>query len=777
MSSTGERPRGTLARYVPRDAENRNLEGSAFRLGEDESLKGVWRVIRKQQRLIALGGLCGLLLAFLVCLLMSRQYAAVATIQVGKQDASQLSLLRNAAPAPPSVEEVKTDITTDVAILQSDSVELAVVKDLDLQNKRPFAYHPTLVGALYGANSRMDAEKGLPLEEAPATRDRILKIFDKKLKVQNIPDTRMITVTYLSPDPKMAADIANAVVREFVSVQSRTQATAEADRWLAVQLDDLKKNVETTQGRLADFEQQSGLNNMLLGAIGQGGGGGATHVPALDRLDVLNQELTAAQSNRLAKEAIYHLTQTQNSEVVAGLSTNAVPGNADSGVAVKGAGLELLQSLRQQQSALRLSYADMTTKYGAKNQHMLETQNQLVSLDKQIGEELVKINGRARDEFLLARQNEGDIRQAFNQAQREAGKLNASTVRLQVLTQEAAASRQLYDALYGRLKEVNIQAGLRATNIGISDPARTPSSPTRPNPPLYLGIGLLAGLFVGLSSAFVREHLDDTVSTAIQLNTRVRLPVLGNIPYTQELLWLSDGNDGGKTTSETSPLITDRRSVGAEAYRALRTSIMLSSANGRPRSLLVTSPVLGEGKTTVAYNTAVAFAQAGKNVVLVDADMRRPHLHDLFSVPNSPGLSDVLTGAATTEQVMRKHPTVATLSLLTAGMETPMPAELLSSRGFDELVTALGQKYDLVIVDSPPMLLVTDARILAGKLDATLAVIRAGKTSGTILDHLSEMLESSGSRPVGLVLNGIDTKSVDYYEAYGHDGGGDYYHA
>ncbi|HVJ07413.1 MAG TPA: polysaccharide biosynthesis tyrosine autokinase [Acidisarcina sp.] len=776
MSFIGEPPRGTLARYLPQDAEKRYVEGSSFRLGEDESLKGVWRVMRKQKMVIAVGGLCGLLLALLACLVISRQYAGVATIQVGKEDASQTSLLRNVVPASPSTEELKTDITTDVAMLRSDSVLLAVVKDLDLQKHRPFAYRPTLLGFLDGANSRIKAEQGLPLEEAPATRDRILKIFSRKLQVQNVPDTRLITVTYLSPDPKLAADISNTVVKEFVSLQSRTQATADADRWLANQLAELKKNVETTQSRLADFEQQTGLNSMLLGAIGQGAGGGSTHVPALDRLDVLNQELTAAQSNRLTKEAIYHLTQTQNPEVVAGLSTS-LPANTDAAVAVKGSGLELLQSLRQQQSALRLTYADMATKYGAKNQHMLETQNQLVSLDKQVAEELVKINARARNDFLLARQNENDIRQAFEEAQREAGKLNASTVQLQVLTQEAAASRQLYDALYGKLKEVDIQAGLRATNIGIMDPANPPASPTRPNPPLYLAIGLVAGLFAGLSSALVREHFDDTVNNATQLNSRIRLPVLGNIPYAEELRWLSDGSGGGKISSETSPLVTDRRSVGAEAYRALRTSIMISSAAGRLRSLLVTSPVLGEGKTTVAYNTAVAFAQAGKNVVLVDADMRKPHLHDIFSVPNAPGLSDVLTGAATVDQAMHKHPSVPSLSLLTAGSDTSMPAELLSSKALDELLVSLGQKYELIIVDSPPMLLVTDARILAGKLDATLAVIRAGKTSGAVLQHLSEMLESSGSRAVGLVLNGIDTKSVDYYEAYGHDAGGDYYNA
>ena len=774
MFPSASAPKGTLARYVPQNPETQNLEASSFRFGEEESLKGVWKVIRKRKKLIGLGGLGGMLLAFLVCLIMHNQYAAITTVIVGKTDAAQTNLLRNAQDESPSADEMRTDIATHTAMLQSENIVLSVVKDLNLRDEAPYAYQPTLLGALNGANAHMRAEKGLPLEQAPFTRDRILKIFAKKLKVENTPDTRMITVTYLHPNSRRAADISNAIVREYVSFQARSQSTVDAKQWLTKRLDDLKDNVEASQNKLSDFQQRTGLNSMVLGAIGQGGGGGGTtHVPALDRLDTLNQSLIAAESNRLAKEAIYRLTQTENPETVAGLAQSA-SAYADSGVAVKGVGLELLQSLRQQQSALRLNYAEMSTKYGAKNQHILETQNQLASLDKQIAEELKKINARARDEYLLARQNEIGVRNAFDRQQQEAAKLNGSAVKLQVLTQEAAASRQLYDALYGKLKELDIQASLRATNIGVVNAALPPATPTRPNPPLYLAIGLVAGLFAGLSSAFVREHLDDTLTTALQLQSMPQLPMLGSIPSSRELLWLPSESGSGMVSSETSPLITDPRSPGAEAYRALRTAITVAADTGRLRTLLVTSPLFDEGKTTVAYNTAVAFALVGKNVLLIDADMRKAHLHELFSVPVKPGFSDVLRGTSSIDQAIRKHPTVPSLSLLAAGSETAMPAELLSSKQFDETLKLLIPRYDLVIVDSPPILLVTDARVLSEKLDATLAVIRAGKTTRTVLGGLSTMLEFSGSRAVGLVLNAVDTKSIDYYDAYGHDGGGEH---
>jgi capsular exopolysaccharide synthesis family protein len=753
------------------------MDDFSFRFGEGESLKGVWRVLRKRKMTIAVAGLCGVALPVLLCLLMSRQYAGVATVEVEKTDASQTSLINNAAPLPETADDLKTEITTHMMVLQSPNVLLAVVKDLHLQSEPPFAFKPTLIGALTGANDhiRDEIRRGLPLDQAPYTRERILKIFGKKLDVENTPDTRLITVKYLNPDRQRAADIANAIVEEYVTYEARSQATSDAQRWLNEQLFDLKTNLDNSQTKLADFEQKTGLNDMVLGATGQGGGsGGTTHVPVLDSLDTLNQQLTAAQEDRISKEAIYRLTKTNNPEVVASLVSS---GDSGSETGESDAALEFLRSLRQQQSALQVTYADMLTKYGANNPHLIETKSQIDSLDAQISAELAKINERAHQEFVLASQKEDGLHQAFMAKQQEAGALNVSAVKLQSLSEEAAASRQLYDGLYGKLKEINIQAALRATNITVADPARPPARAKRPNPPLYIALGLVAGLFAGVTSAFMREHLDDTVSVALQLHGGGNLPMLGNIPSAKNLRILPAKSHLGMSALETSPLINDPRSTGAESFRALRTAIMVAANGGRLPSLLVTSPLFGEGKSTVAYNTAIAFALAGKRVLLLDADMRRPHLHELFDSPCSPGLSDVLAGAEKLEASIRRHSTVPLLSLLPAGSDASTPAELLASDKFDVLLATLTASYDLVIADSPPILLVTDARVLSEKFAATLAVIRAGKTTRTVLKSLSSVLEFSGSRAVGLVLNGVNTNSVDYFEAYGHNGKGAYLNA
>lgn len=781
MSLSNDPAKGILTAYMPTQPEPRRVDDfSSFRFGEGESLRGIWSVVRKRKKSIWALGFLGILLAIGVCALMGRQYLGVATIEVQKTDAAQTSLRMNSDPLPSTMDAVKSDIATYVSVLQSPNVLLAVVRDLHLQDEAPFKFKPTLMGYMTGANAHIEDElrRGLPLDQSPYNRDRILAIFQKKLKVENTPDTRLIKIQYLNPDPGRAAQIANAIVQEYVTFEARSQATSDAQRWLNDQLNDLKTNYDNSQVKLADFEKQSGLNGMVLGALGEtGASGGETHVPALDSLDSLNQQLTAATADRIAKEAIYKLTQTQDPEAVASIAASADPAglsNPASETAVSGSGLELLRSFRAQQASLRVTYNDMLTKYGPNNQHLMETKAQLDTINSQIAEEISRINMRARQEYLFAKQKEDGLRKAVGAAEQQAGNLNVSAVKLQSLTQEAAASRQLYDSLYGKLKELNIQAGLRATNISVADPARPASKPKKPNPPLYLAIGLMAGLFTGVTSAFVREHMDDTVTVALQLQGGASLPMLGNIPSAPGRRSLPSKFGATDAGLETSPLITDPRSASAESFRSLRTAIQVASQSARLRTLLVTSPLFGEGKSTVAYNAAVAFALSGKRVLLLDADMRKPHQHKLFDRPCSPGLSDVLIGKANISTCIYSHRTLPTLSLLPAGSETIASAELLESTEFDQLLSALTGEYDLIIADSPPILLLTDARVLSEKFGATIAVVRARQTTRTVLKSLSNVLEMSGSRAVGVVLNGVDTNSIDFFDAYGHHGNGDY---
>jgi polysaccharide biosynthesis transport protein len=283
-----------------------------------------------------------------------------------------------------------------------------------------------------------------------------------------------------------------------------------------------------------------------------------------------------------------------------------------------------------------------------------------------------------------------------------------------------------------------------------------------------------------VSSAFVREHMDETVKTPLQVDPLTPLPVLASIPrisgsHRQKTLPATGSIVSAGASGESSALLMRPRSATAEAYRALRTSIILASAGRRVRTLMVTSPLVGEGKTSVSYNTAIAFAHAGERVLLIDADLHHPQLHDFFGKKQTPGLSDVLSGDKTIESAIQVHPSVSNLSLLAAGSLPAHPAELLASAAFDVLLEGLKQKYTMVILDTPPMLLVADSLVLADKADATLAVIRADMTNRTALERMAELLERNGSHAIGIVLNGVDTTSIDYYHAYGHKGGDRYF--
>lgn len=740
---------------------------------EEESLKSAWRTLRKRKAWVIGFALSGIALAVLACLVLPNQYQSTAVVQVGKDQTVQVDLTSNTGAPSLSENDTKTDLATHMAIIGDNNTALAVINDLNLEKYKPFTFKPTILGWFTGSNARIKAEQNLPLGEAPARRERLVKIFSKKLIVKNPPDTRLIAVTFVNPNPQLAAKVANDAIRQYVTFESNTHAGGAGLNSLNADLNGLKKKMDQDQANLANYEQQTGLNSLILKSMGQGAGGGSiTHVPVLDKLDTLNQELTAAEANRIGKEAIYNMTKTRNSDVVAGLVNSSIPAIATSAVVTQGNGLELLQNLRQEQGTLRLEYSADVTKYGSKNPRIIQLQNQLSNIDKQISDELTQIDLRARNDYVVARQNENGLRAAFQTQQAAAGQLNQSAVTLEMLVQEASSSRQLYDDLYQQIQEASIQAGLRATNIRLTDTARPNDVPTKPNPPRYLAFGLAAGLLFGISSAFVRDHLDETVKTPLNVDLLTQLPVLASIPqiggHKQKALSSGEGSITSIVSSESSPLLTRPRSATAEAYRALRTSIVLATAGRSLRSLVITSPLVGEGKTSVSYNTAIAFAHAGERVLLVDADLHHPHLHDFFGKSQTPGLSDVLSGDKLPELVIQSHPSVSNLSLLPAGNLPPMPAELLGSAKFDELMDTLKQTYSLIILDTPPMLLVADPILLAGKVDATLAVIRADVTNRTAVERMTEILERNGSRAIGLVLNGVDTTSIDYYHAYGH---------
>jgi succinoglycan biosynthesis transport protein ExoP len=787
MSLPSDRP-GQDAQWVKSPTSFHHIPMGGSSLREDASLRDVIRVLRKRRNLILLWALIGVVMAYLYCAITRATYTSTATLLVDKQGSSGVNVSSlEELTSMGGGDDLKTELTTHSTVLQNGTTTLLVIHTLGLD--KIYQYRPGLLGW----DRAIKAELGLPLDQATATRERLLAIVDGKLKVEPEQDTRLITVQYTDTDAQRAADVANTFVREYIHeyLESHFEATARASDWLGGQLNNLKAKVAESQKDLSDYETKTGLSVLMLGmgggssSPGVGGGGGAVstgggHIPAVDKLAVLNAELTAAEADRITKEAIYELTQTESPEVVSGLGSSPLAAASGATVINEGQGLAVLQGLRAQEATLRVQYGDFTSKYGANNPHIAELQGEIGELNKAISEELKRINDRAKNDLELSRRTEEGLRKAYDDQQTAVNKLNDDTIQLEVLAGEALSNRELYDQLFTRLQEAQIQAGVSATNLDLVDEARPTAVPTKPNWKLYPAVGLGAGLFLGLVFAFMRENLDESIVTPEQVQKIGLLPVLSDIPLIQpEDLQRGklpgEGPAPGVDPLEQSLLLTKPNAPAAEAYRALRTAILLSVADDPLRVLLITSPLGGDGKTTISYNLAISFAQHGRKVLLLDADMRKPSVHTLFRSSKNDGLSEVLTGSISFAQAIRPHDYLKNLYLLPSGITPPNPAELIDSRRFDALLQEAKSQFDLVIIDSPPVLMVTDPVILSTKTDGTIIVLRSQKTTRPVLKRAVEVLSHSPGRKLGFVINGMDTKSVEYYYSYGYYGDNKYY--
>jgi polysaccharide biosynthesis transport protein len=742
-----------------------------------QNLLRVW----KKRRMWVIGSvvICQLL-ATVLTLMMKPSYGATTTIELNKSSGESLDIGVGdvlSQQLSSGGESLLTDLQTETAILRGDSLALEVIQHLGLPLQSPFA-------VTRGKDADPNPEQGLPLEEAPQTRARLLGIFGAHLKVQPIRGTRLIQVTYESHDPNQAARIANELIEGYKRqyLQSHYDATTEASNWLTKQLSELKSNVEDSEKKLTDFEKATGILSLSMtmptgSGNGSTGGEGQIHSVVIEKLDALNAELTTAEANRIEKEAIYRLAHTGSADVILGLGTDPLVAQSGSMVLTQGGGLSTLQQLQMQQSQLKLNLAGLAATYGANNRHLKELQIQMQALDEQIQEELQRIIKRAQVDFLLARHTEGQIHQQFDQQQGAASKLNEKTIQFAVLSQEAFSRKRLYEDLYTKLQEANVSAGLKATNITIVDPARSQSVPIRPKPLNNLALATLFGIFVGLVIAFTADNLDRRVTTSREIEEITGRPVIGHIPtygapvktYGAKLLTDRPRKAIKKVAagSRSMWMLTDPNSGAAEACRALRTSVMLSRAGG-PKVILVTSCLPGEGKTTMTTNLALAFAQHNKKVIIVEADMRRPRMSQVMDVDRHVGLSNLLAGLSTIDDAICHGVYAATLDILPSGPSPPMPSEILGSTAFDELLQDLRLRYDILLIDSPPALLVTDAVAMSVKTDAVLWVAQAGVVTRPALARAAELIERTRMPVIGFVMNQMDNKSAGYgYEYYG----------
>ncbi len=766
-----------------------NMESNKS-LDNDLTIQALVAIFRRRRVLITITTTVCFTLAALFCICTSRRYSATAEIQVQKSSADGLgleSMMSSAGGDATDALDANITLQTQATILQSDTLALKVIEDLDLEHTKDFkpSFNPIGWALELVTPAGPKDPASVPLEQAPLRRAHMLKAFDKNLTVKPVAGTRLIDVTYLSTDPKLAAAVVNHLTRGLVdyTFQTRYDATNEAAGWLSGQLNDLKKEAETLQARVVTLQKDSGVYSLGSDSTGKELAYSAT----LDRLQQSTVSLTAATSNRILKGGLYEITRKGDPELISGLAGSSMAGSSP-GI---NNSLSLIQSLRQQRATLEAQIATDNSRLGSANPKLGDERASLAAIDDQIQAEVSRIGRRAENDYRSAQVVEASLQGVYDQRRAAANKLNDKAIEFMIAKQEAENSRTLYETLNTHLKEAGVMEGLHSSNITVVDPGRIPAKPVKPNVPLYLALSLVGGAFLGGIGALFREATDDRIQSMEMVEAALATPILAVLPLlnggtARSIASYLPSRSGAKQLPAAAdeleavrrlPVIDGPHTAFVESLRSLRTSILLSRSGAPPKVILVTSAAEDEGKSTVSVNLAAVFAQSSSSVLLVEADMRHPGLTRRFGYERSGanGLSSMLSGVD-----YQNIPTIESFSelprlrVLPAGPLPPYPAELLGSDRMHELVQSWRGMYDVVIIDSPPLLAVTDAQILARESDMTVLVARHGVTTRKSLERAYRKLVNDKDK-VSVVLNGVSRGSVSYGEYYGYQGGSKYY--
>jgi capsular exopolysaccharide synthesis family protein len=712
---------------------------------EGPDLRAYWRILQKRRWTI----LSILLAVFTVVLIATLKqkpvYRAKALLEIAKENPNILTVQELF-----QLENVSDNyLETQYKVLQSETLARRVVDELHLDQVKEF-----------------NADSAQALLVDPQTEQAVLRRFEDRLSVEPVRRSRLVQISFESEDPQLAAKAVNALAAGYIqeNLQTRWEATQKASEWLSQQLQSLKARLEKSEDELQHYAQANGLL-FLESEKGQ------TENIVDERLRQLQDELTKAQADRYQKESLYRLVEAGD--------YGSLPGVVDN---------KLMQDLTVRLADLERQKAELTPIFSDTYPKVKEIQSQIDRIQQLLTQERKRAAERITNDYKAAVRRENLIGQAFEEQRKQANLVAGRSVQYNILKREVDTNKQLYEGLLQRLKEAGVSAGLKASNIRIVDAAVPPTKPVKPRLFLNLALALVVGMGLGVGTAFLQEHLDNTLKTPDDIERFLRVPALALIPSRASLnprrkgvyglseLNSSSAGGNGKLAPLGKKLEEDwiridgnngtQHSALSEAFRSLRTSVLLSTAGRPPRSLTFISAEPGEGKTTIASNLGISLAQLGKRVLLIDGDMRRPCVHKLFEIQDhSAGLVSYLTGQEEWHSLV--HPTgMKDLDCLLCGPVPPNPSELLSSERMQVLIREAMAKYQFVLVDAPPLLNVADGRILATMVDGAVLVVKGATTPRELVQRAQFYVRDVGAHLIGVVLNDVDLRRDGYYYSY-----------
>jgi polysaccharide biosynthesis transport protein len=693
-------------------------------------------VLRKHQWLVLTFAVTVVTLVSIATLKMKPVYQATARIEIDRETPNVLPF--QSMDAEGMYMDLENYIETESKVLQSDTLAMLTIKKTGLASNPAFGGAPGL------------ELPTLSPDQPPIIRPAILGAFVASLGVKRVPNSRLLDVTFESTDPQLAARVLNAHLNNFrvQNFQSHYDATEQASKWLEGQLDEMKGKVEKSEDDRLKYERENQIWTV-----------DEKENITSQNLSEINKEVSAAEADRIKKEADFNVAKSGD--------VNAIPAVRES---------SLIQSLTGKQAELRQTYTSELARTGPNWPPTKTLLDQIKSLDQLVENEKKNIVGRIEEEYDASVRREKLLNDNLERQKAVVNQMAEKMVEYNILKRDAEANKQLYDGLQQKLKEAGISAGLQSSNIRIVDPAMVPSAPSRPNKTRNILMALLVGLVGGIGLAFLREYMDNTVKTPDDVELLARLPSLAVVPAFGSLdgkrsrmqKLLKGASSNGKDMRVELVSYSMPQSQVSEAFRSLRTSLLLSQAGHPPQVILVTSALPREGKTTAAVNIAVTLAQLGDKTLLIDADLRKPGVTRALSLPDGKyaGLSSYLAGVSTLDLVTVPHPVISNLAAVPTGPIPPNPADLLSSDRMRQAIVELKKEYKFIVIDSPPIMAATDAVILSVLVDGVLLVVRSGETPKEAFTRMRDLLAGVKSRLLGVLLNAVDSSAPDYYYSY-----------
>src|SRR5580698_5038731 len=691
-------------------------------------------ILRKHQWLVLTFLLTVVTVVTIASFKMKPVYTANARVEVDRDNQTVVPF--NDTNEYSAFEDTENYIETQTKILQSETLALITIKSMDLERYPEFGGMPA---AAPGKNGNA------------SSRPAILGAFLGRLTIKRIPSSRLIDVQFEAQSPQLAAQVVNAHLHNYIeqNFRSKYDATMQASNWLSGELEELRIKVEKSEDARIAYERENQIWQI-----------DEKQDITTQKLADISKAVTDAQTDVAQKEALYRMATSGNVDALPAARNN-----------------DVVSTLLKRRSELDEQYAEALDQYGPNFPKVLRLAAQQKEVEQNLANARKTMVESVEEEFNTARSRVELLQEALDKQKAEANDIAEKLVQYHILQHDSESNKQLYDGLLQKLKEAGITAGLRSSNIRVVDPALAPASPSRPQKARNILLAVLVGLVGGVGLALFREYLDNTVKSPDDIEALTGLPSLAVVPSLPGLR--TSHSRFSRLAREAAPQSASGprvellsyiqpKSQISEAFRALRTSLLLSQADHPPQVILVTSALPREGKTTAAVNLAVTLAQLGDRTLLMDSDLRKPGIRRALNLTGGKevGLSSYLAGVSTLDEATIPHPTINNLVALTTGPVPPSPADLLSSHRMREAIVELRHRFKFIVIDSPPVMAATDAVILSALTDGVLLVVRSGETPKEAFTRTRDLLAAVKCRLLGVVLNAVDSSAPDYYYSY-----------